>query len=190
MSVGWDATHGEFTIEDYYYFSKLKKLSEKEGIEIVEVKRFQELANYDVIVINYPEVKFRKTEIARIKSWVKRGKKVIFAGYYSNLDGVAENINRILEKTSDVRINSDVIVDEVNNIGDSLFPMARCDDLEVVMPCSASVSGGKPFVVGKDVFAAHHNGIIVIGTCVFWDNYSIELAENRDFAIRLLSGDF
>jgi len=189
LKVGWDASHGEFTIEDYYYFSKLKKYAEDEGIRIDEVKSFSRLGNYDVIVFNYPEIRFKRWEISRIKSWVKRGKKVILAAYYTNLDSVAENINKVLEKISGMRINYDIIVDEEMNHGDKMFPLAYYEDLELVMPCSASVSGGEAVVVGKGVFGARENGVIALGTCVFWDNYAIEFADNKEFAIRLLSGE-
>ncbi len=189
MRIAWDASHGEFTITDYYYFSKLKKIADKEGIEIDEVSSFWKLGEYDLIVFNYPEILFRKREVARIKTWVRKGKKIILAAYYSNFDGVAENINRVAEKFG-IRVNYDVIRDKDRNTGDEMFPVATCDGLEVVMPCSASVSGGDPFVCGAGVFASRKASVLVIGTCVFWDNYAIELADNREFAIRILSGEF
>ncbi len=190
MRVGWDASHGEFTINDYYYFSKLKRIAEGEGITVEEVRKFSELGEYDVMVINYPEVKFRRHEVAKLKSWVEGGKKLILTAYYSNLDSVARIINGVLMAVSDIRINNDVVIDEERNAGDKYFPIAFCDGLEVVMPCSASVRGGEKFVIGKDVFAARSENVLAIGTCVFWDNYSIDLADNREFAIRLLSGEF
>ncbi|WP_048086010.1 DUF4350 domain-containing protein [Archaeoglobus veneficus] len=191
MKVAWDASHGEFTIEDYYYFSKLKRYAGQEGVEIVEIKSFSRLASYDTIVFNYPEIRFRKWEIGRIKAWLKRGKRIIFAAYYSNLDGVAENVNRVLAKVSDVRVNYDVIVDDSNNHGDSMYPKAVCRGMELVMPCSASVSGGEPFVTSASgaVFGTRDGNLFVLGTCVFWDNFSIGLADNRKFSLKLLKGE-
>lgn len=72
------------------------------------------------------------------------------------------------------------------------------------MPCSSSVSGGEAFITGESssrssrgfetVFAArdHVNGgdVVVIGTCVFWDNYSIDEFDNRSLALTLLSGSY
>jgi hypothetical protein len=29
-----------------------------------------------------------------------------------------------------------------------------------------------------------------LGTCVFWDNYSIGLANNKELAIKILRGEF
>ncbi len=189
MRIAWDASHGEFTITDYYYFSKLTKIAEKEGIIIDEVKNFSKLGDYDIIVFNYPEIIFRQSEVARIRNWVRKGKKVVLAAYYSNHDGVAENVNRVAKKFG-IRVNYDVIKDPENNVGDEMFPIAVCDSLEVVMPCSASVSGGEPFISGKGVFASKANGVLVLGTCVFWDNYSIELANNKELALLILSGEF
>lgn len=89
-----------------------------------------------------------------------------------------------------MKINYDVIKDAEHNAGDEMFPIANCEGLEVVMPCSASVSGGKGFVVGKGVFGAVSNNVLVLGTCVFWDNYSISLAQNKEFALKILRGEF
>jgi len=148
MEVAWDASHGEFTIEDYYYFSKLKKFAAGEGIEIVEVRYFSKLADYRTIVFNYPETEFRRWEIDRIKLWARKGKNLIFTAYYSNIDGVAGNINRVLRGIG-IRVNYNLITDEQNNYRDEKHPIALCGELRVVMPCSASISGGEPFVTGK-----------------------------------------
>ena len=189
MKVAWDASHGEFTIEDHYYFSKLKKFARKEGIEVVEVRSFSKLAEYDVIVFNYPEIRFRRWEISRIRSWLRKGKRIIITAYYANLDGVAENVNRILRSVSSMKVNYDVIKDESNNYGDKMFPLAHYNELDLVMPCSASISGGHPTVTGKGVLGAKENGLICLGTCVFWDNYSIEFADNKEFSLKLLRGE-
>lgn len=205
MMVGWDATHGEFTIEDYYYFSKLKTYAENEGIKIDEVRAFSKLANYDIIVFNYPELRFKVWEINRIKSWIKRGKRVIFATYYNNHDNVAEIINHVLQRMdAGIKINSDVIVDSENNFSnDRFFPIAKFKDMTLVMPCSASIAAKDAEILVKglptaktlpegneSVFAVRKKmgdgELIVLGTCVFWDNYSLDVERNRDFALWLL----
>lgn len=189
MRVVWSASRGEFSIGDYYYFSKLTRMAEKEGIEMNEERSFLKLSEYELIVFNYPEIKFTKGDVLRMRKWVAEGKKLVFAGYYSNTDKVSQNINRVVRYFG-LRINYDLLMDEERNAGDRMFPIARCGDLEVVMPCSASVSGGKELVVGKGVFAATNGGVLVLGTCVFWDNYSIGLAQNREFALKILRGEF
>ena len=199
MRVGWDATHGEFIVDDYYYFSKLRTLVDS---EVDCVYSFYKLENYDVIVFNYPEVKFKLREISRIKSWLKKGKTVVFASYYYNLDNVTGIINSVLKKLGlEMRISSDVIVDEKNNDGDKMHPLAKYGDHVVVMPCSSSVVGGRAFVEGftsaecnngSKCFAAYEEfgrgKVIVLGTCVFWDNYSIEKYDNRILANDILNG--
>ncbi|MCS7143920.1 MAG: DUF4350 domain-containing protein [Archaeoglobaceae archaeon] len=189
MRVVWSASRGEFSIGDYYYFSKLTRVAEKEGIEMTEEKRFTNLGEYDLIVFNYPEIKFTKSDVLRIRKWVENGKKIILAGYYSNVDKVSQNVNRVARYFG-LRVNYDLIKDPEKNLGDEMFPIARCGNLEVVMPCSASVVGGKEFVVGKSIFGAVSNNVLVLGTCVFWDNYALSLAQNKDFALKILRGDF
>ena len=203
MKVGWDATHGEFLIDDHYYFSKLRSIAEAEGIQIQTVGSFSRLEKYDIIVFNYPEIRFKIREASRIKGWLRKGKTVVFASYYNNLDNVTFIINSVLKwLDSELRINSDVIVDEKFNRNDPMYPLALWRKERVLMPCSSSVSGGDPVIVGSDssrstrgfeaVFASreHVNGgeVVVIGTCVFWDNYSIDEFYNRDLALAVLSG--
>ncbi len=203
MSVGWDNSHGEFTIEDYYYFSKLRRYAEKEDIEIYEIKNFSKLGEYDVIVFNYPEKDFKSQEVARIRRWLKAGKRVIFVAYYENMDGVAERINKVLAKMEiPIRINNDVIMDPENNYGDILYPKAKYDEHTVVMPCSASVTAKDNVIVQTfETAKCHPTGIenpaigvkvnmggelIVLGTCVFWDNFAIEWEDNKVLALNLL----
>ncbi len=201
MSVGWDASHGEFLIEDYYYFSKLKRLAREEGIEIYQEDEFKALGDHDVIVFNYPEKRFKSSEIKRIGKWLNRGKRIIFATYYGNMDSTAENINQVLSKLEiPIRINNDVVLDVENNAGDAMFPVCRYKDYNVVMPCSSSLTiNGNGLITSKGF--THPYGfknpvvgavfrdvgeVIVLGTCVFWDNYSIELMDNRTLALDLL----
>jgi hypothetical protein len=203
MKVGWDATHGEFLIDDHYYFSKLRSIAESEGIQIETVGSFSRLEKYDIIVFNYPEIRFKIREISRIRGWLRKGKTVVFASYYNNLDNVTFIINSVLKRLdSELRINSDVIVDEKFNWNDPMLPLAQWRGEQVLMPCSSSVSGGEAVIVGNDtsrstrgfkaIFASceHVNGgeIVAMGTCVFWDNYSIDEFSNRDLAMAVLSG--
>ena len=203
--VGWDASHSEFLIEDYYYFSKLKRIAEKEGIEIHQVDNFNKLEEYDVIVFNYPEERFESWEIKKIWEWLKAGKRLIFTSYYKNMDSTAENINNVFTKLEiPVRINNDVVIDPENNAGDMMFPIARYDKYKVVMPCTSSITAQKnctALVISSDKALAKPTGfkkpvlgvkfkmkgeIIALGTCVFWDNHCIELENNKMLASDLL----
>lgn len=188
MKVAWDASHWEFSINDYYYFSKLLKIATENEIKIKEVKSFRELESYEVIIFNYPEKPFSRVEASKIQRWLKN-KKVIFTAYYNNYDGVSENVNKVVSKFG-IKVNYDLIVDDEKNLGNDRFPIAKWNNREVLMPCSASISGGEPFIYGKDVFAAKEENLLVIGTCVFWDNYSIDKKNNLELAISLLEGDF
>ncbi len=188
MKVAWDASHGEFLINDYYYFSKLRRFAEENGLSVDQVDNFEKLWDYAVVIFNYPEIEFSSREVSRIIEEAKN-RKIVLLAYYSNVDGVAENINKIGVKVG-VKIENDVIVDEKRNAGDPMYPIAEWRGKEVLMPCSAPVRGGEPFVAGKDVFAAKSGNLLFFGTCVFWDNYSIELYSNRELAIAVLSGDF
>jgi len=184
MKVAWDISHQEFTIEDDYYFSKLKKYSKKEGIQIFEIKKFSELQKFEVLVFNYPEKHFLKKEIQLIKKWQKEGKKMIFTGYYLNEDKVAEIINNVLSGIASLKINYDRLISKKYFFEEPLFVLTQCRKFRVLMPCSASVKGGKPFLKtfsGKPVGTKEKN-IYLLGTCVFWDNFSIDKFDNKKFS--------
>ncbi len=189
VRVAWDSSHGEFLISDYYYFSKLRRYAEREGILVDEVKDFEKLWEYDVIVFNYPEIKFTKREVDRILRTLEKDKSktVVLLAYYSNVDGVAENVNRVSEKAG-IKVENGVVMDYERNAGDPMFPIAEWRGKEVLMPCSSPVRGGVPVVAGKDVFAAKSGNLVVFGTCVFWDNYSIGFKANRELALSVLKG--
>jgi len=191
MKVAWDISHQEFTIEDDYYFSKLKKYAKKEGIQIFEIKKFSELQKFEILVFNYPEKPFLKKEIQMIKKWQKEGKKMIFTGYYLNEDGVAEIINNVLSGIASVKINYDKLISKKYFFEDPLFVLTRCGKLKVLMPCSASLKGGKPFLKtfsGK-IAGTKEKNIYLLGTCVFWDNFSIDKFDNKKFSLKLLKGE-
>lgn len=195
MRVGWSSSHGEFLIDDYYYFSKLKQRAEEQGIRIVQESSFYRLERYDVIIFNYPERRFRIREAGRIRSWLKKGKTVIFTSYYNNIDGVSEVVNRVLERIgSNMRLNLDTVRDYRENYRDPMLPVGKWRQKSVVMPCTSSIEGGSPLVRNSSfVFGSyeeiHQGKIAIIGTCVFWDNFTIDKLSNTEFAISLLGSD-
>ena len=62
------------------------------------------------------------------------------------------------------------------------------------MPCSCSIDYNSAEVIVKSekndvigVMKKINNGLlIVLGTCVFWDNYSIDKFENKKFSLAIL----
>jgi len=208
VRIGWDISHLEFTIEDHYYFSKLKTEIIKAGSSIREVKILDDIMDYDVVVFNYPEKPFKKKELVIINRYLKRGGKAVIAGYYNNEDHIADCINS-LTYSYGIELGYDQIKDRNECLdGDELLVVT--DKIEkynagvnrVMFPCCASIKiekhSGVPFihamgggysinnkVIGVEVKV--DNGIlIVIGTCVFWDNYAISKYSNLRFSLNLL----
>jgi hypothetical protein len=195
MRIGWSTSHGEFIISDHYYFSKLLREVRERGAVVEEVGRFSDLSGYDVVVFNYPEKPFSAREAEEIARWAREGKRVIFAGYYKNEDGVADVINTALRNLN-IRLRGDIVMDEKSNHdGDPLFVLATRSrwGRRVLMPCTASVQGGSPVVTtegGSPLAAVLEVGrgeVYVLGTCVFWDNYSIGLYDNMEFSTGILN---
>ncbi len=206
--VAWDVSHLEFTIEDPYYFSKLRRLCHEKGILIEEIRDFQKLADYDVVVFNYPELKFSKGEIKDIETLLLSGKRVIFTGYCMNEDGVNENINKVLNYFG-LNIFKDIVLCKDSEGDNRYFPCLNVLGIpsvrKVVMPCASSVGGegATAFIKGDSstitaptnvespivgVVKKYGKGeLIVLGTCVFWDNFSIDKADNKKLAFALLS---
>lgn len=217
--VAWSITHQEFTITDYYYFSKLSKEAQKVGILIEEVDRWEKLKEYDTIVFNYPEIPFTEEEAQDIEKLVwEEGKKVILLGYYKNEDRIADTCNTLARRFG-MELNPGEVIDEVNNHqGDKYFvvtsKLRRYTKNEknevvvqkIVLPCTASIKPLMPDIKvvarGEDTAkSSEENYTLLIaeqiappsggyfcfaGTCVFWDNYSIDLYDNLAFSLNLL----
>jgi len=209
--VAWDYTHQEFTITDYYYFSILQKVCRENGIEVDEVTDWSKLPDYDVVVFNYPEIAFTEKEVEDVKRLVESGKRVIILGYYKNEDNIADTVNS-LATAFGLKMNGDEVTDKVNNHNNDPYfvvtsKIYRYNDgvNKLMLACTPSITleGENTEVViegeetavsnqgNKPILGAlyrHPDGgeFIVIGTCVFWDNYSIELYDNKRFALNLL----
>jgi len=195
--IAWSVAHQEFIISDHYYFWKLEKfIKEDLGKEVEEVADLEKVLNgeYDVLIFNYPEIPFVENDIEIVEKFLKLGGKVGIFGYYKNEDRIADTINSLISYFG-MKHNGDIVTDTVNNEeGDSLMVKAKfVKGGEVVLACTATVSGGEPIVVGYETSKSSemnpliyfsekriHNGILIVGgTCVFWDNYSINRGDNK-----------
>ncbi len=219
VRVGWDITHQEFTITDYYYFSILQKEAERAGIEIEEVDDWGRLENYDVIVFNYPEIPFTEEEARWVEKLVwEKGKKVILLGYYKNEDRIADTCNSLARRFG-MELNPDEVTDEKNNHnGDRYFVVTskirrynknernEVNVKKVMLACTASIKPLMPdikiVVRAEDTAVSNQDNYTLLiaeqiappsggyfclaGTCVFWDNYSITLYDNLNFALNML----
>jgi len=211
--VGWSITHQEFTITDYYYFSVLQKKAPEFNLAIDEVDDWEKLSSYDTVVFNYPEIPFTEKEVEFIKDLVEnKGKKVILLGYYKNEDHIADTCNT-LARAFGMELNGDEVTDEVNNHNkDPYFLVTskvrryREGVDKILLPCTASIKPLMPDIKvvarGEDTsvsnkgnytllvaehFAPKSGGYFCLaGTCVFWDNYSINLYDNLRFSMNLL----
>lgn len=209
VKIGWNISHMEFTIEDHYYFSGLKKEITKRGATVRENRSLGDMFRYDVVVINYPEKPFTKAQGRIIERYLANGGKVIVCGYYNNEDNVADNVNTLASRFG-LRLNGDKVKDRNHNYkGDELLVVTgRVEEYDrsigkVLFPCAASISdiggGSHPLVLrekpsprsGKETVLGAEVGVkegrfILLGTCVFWDNFSIKKFSNSNFSLNLL----
>ncbi len=211
--VAWSITHQEFTITDYYYFSILQREAEKRDLIIHEVDNWDKLSEYHTIVFNYPEIPFTEKEAQDVERWVwEEGKKVILLGYYKNEDHIADTCNTLARRFG-MELNPDEITDEINNHeGDKYFVVTskirRYNEKvnRIMLACSASVKplmpdikvvvraedtaesnmGNYTLLIAEQIAPTSGGYFCLAGTCVFWDNYSINLYDNLEFSINLL----
>ncbi len=188
MRVVWDLSHREFSIEDYYYFSKLKRLLEEKA-ELIPARTRDLWEKADVLVLNYPEEPLKERELELIDHLLKTGTRVIALAYYDNHDEVQEVLNDLL-KPYGMKFAARVEEPLENYGNDPLFPIFTAEGLKIVLPCSAEVRGGRPIAVSASgrVGAAKSKDLelFAVGSCVFWDNFSIELLDNKELAKKLL----
>jgi hypothetical protein len=211
IKIAWDISHLEFTIEDHYYFSILKSSLKDSGAIVKEVDSFKDISRYDVTVLNYPEKTFTKDEVRFIREYLHEGRRVIATGYYNNEDNIAGCINSLCSQFG-LFLNNDKVRDKLNNDeGDDLLLvtskiLSYNDSVDrVLFPCSASISirgdVGRPMVIQenpshprkKSVIGAESRlglgKFILLGTCVFWDNFAIRKYSNLRFSLNLLLKD-
>lgn len=212
--VVWSVTHQEFIISDHYYFSKLQKYAKQNDIVVDEVDQFEKFSEYDVIIFNYPEIPFKKEEVDFIEELVKKGKKVGIFAYYKNEDRIADTCNTMSERFG-IKFNGDIITDDINNYDNDnlLITTTKVSEKmkekgidKVVLACTDSLtivgSNVMPMIYAEDtavsklgkekiLFARYMDPsggcFIAGGTCVFWDNYSIDLFNNKEFSLALLT---
>ncbi len=211
--IGWSVSHQEFIISDHYYFSKLQRYIKEAGMQVEEVDEFEKLANYDTIVFNYPEIPFTENEAKFIEELVKKGKTVGIFAYYKNEDRIADTCNTLSERFG-IKFNGDIITDNINNYENDNLLIVTSDLYnlpenvkKVMLACTDSLittsPNVRPLVHGEDtaeskleeetlLFAEYvdpESGgkFIAGGTCVFWDNYSIDLYNNKEFSLDILS---
>ena len=77
IRIGWDISHREFTIRDYYYFSKLYDTLISLGAVVEELMDIRNINGYDIVVFNYPEEPFNNEERRIIRKFVEQGGRVI-----------------------------------------------------------------------------------------------------------------
>ncbi len=211
--IGWDISHQEFTITDHYYFSKLENLLRKHNSAPVEVSQWQDLNQFKVIVLNYPEKDFSAEEIHDIHRWVREGKRVILTAYYKGEDNVTHIINRVVQPLG-IYLNSDILTDNLNcYCGDPLLLITTKHRLtpntRLLLPCASSIGWDKSaadkievLVMSEDstinqrgehgpftLVLSYREGrgeLIIAGTCVFWDNFSIDYGSNKELSLKLL----
>lgn len=208
VKIAWSIAHGEFTLEDGYYFSHLKRELEKRGAELSYPSRLEQAEGASVLVLNYPELPFSREEVAWLLDYVERGGRLLALAYYNNEDHVAEILNGVTEPFG-VRFLYDGIRDPQHHLREDPYLVVtrrsyayREGVSELFMPYSAPVTllDGGETVVEAEPTALSDSGerkmavqvrrgrgrLIAIGTCVFWDNYALPFCDNLRFALNLL----
>jgi len=210
--VAWSLAHQEFIISDHYYFSKLQRYTREANIIIDEVDQIERFTRYDTIIFNYPEIPFTEDEVDFIEELVKMGKTVGIFGYYKNEDKIADTCNTLSERFG-IHFNGDIVLDNINNYeGDNLL-ITTGDTYnlpeninKIMLACTDTLlttrPNVRPLIHGESTAESKLNKSILLfaeyidesggkfiagGTCVFWDNYSIDLYNNREFSLNLLS---
>ncbi len=208
--VAWDVSHGEFTIQDGYYFSRLLKALRERDAEILINERLDDAADADVLVLNYPEKEFSEADGRFIEEFMGRGGRVLALAYYDDEDRVASILNELV-KPYGVEFLPDAVVDETNcldgdpfmvvssrvygfNRGVRRVLMPYAAPLELLAPAAEVVVEGGPTAKtrsgGRAVLGCRvqvgEGELVCLGTCVFWDNYSIGREDNLAFSLNLL----
>jgi len=162
-------------------------------------------------VLNYPEKSFTKREVKEIVNFIEKGNRVVICGYYNNEDAIADCVNSISIHFG-LTLRKDCVRDKMNNYrGDELLLVTSkvlsydYKVKKILLPCCSSIrirgksnsivaisQGSASLSRSGEIVAAQSNlgrgEFILMGTCVFWDNYSISKYSNLRFSMNLLLG--
>ena len=142
---------------------------------------------------------------------MEKGTKDIITENYNNEDMKSDNVN-YLSSHFDLYLNEDTVRDKINNDkGDELLVvtskvLSYNDHVKkVLFPCSGSVNiygdhieptvllenkpsrSRKEKLIGAEAQVGEGK-FIMLGTCVFWDNFAIRKYSNLRFSLNLLLG--
>ncbi|MGH2331591.1 hypothetical protein [Thermoanaerobacter mathranii] len=211
MKVAWSATHREFLLSDGYYFSGLYRELSKKGIVMEEVEDFDKLFEYDVIVFNYPENPFTDEEKKEIRKLLESyKKKIIFTTHFRNKDRVSEICNGITRdygiyilpegvKDEKFYLEDDFLIITTDNIElynqdvkEVVFPYAAPlhieDEVDVVLrgreTSFTDSNKNSPILIAQKRFDSGGK-LMVCGSCIFWDNFSLFRFDNLRFVINM-----
>lgn len=200
-----DRSKKEFQLSGYYY-SKLVELLNKIGSHYIAHSP-EEWKKGNVIIFNYPEERFKENEIQKIDELVKNGKRIILLGYYADEDGVCGVINDV-SKEYGIKLLKGCVEDKdscdeiISKKDEKMVVTTKIYDYninvrKICVPYCAplSLKGEAKLIAesekGQGMIAQYKedsNGeIIVSGSCVFCDNFSIRKCDNEKFTINLLT---
>lgn len=206
----WSYTKGEFVVFDHYYFSNLYKyITDNYSLEIPtkfnDLLKIAQKPEFKTIIFNYPEKTFTQKQIQQIIHLFQNGKNIIFLTYYKNEDNSSQIVNSVIQNLG-ITINYDEVTQEqeIHNNDKYLIITSKINDQlnknvkNIIMPCTSSLKisplskySYKVLVETRNkIIAAEVNSkgkIIVFGTCVFWDNFSISMYDNFQFVKNLLN---
>lgn len=208
LHIAWSVAHGEFTIEDGYYFSLLRRELQQAGVQLSVPTRLQDALAADVLVLNYPEQPFSPDELAWLQAYVEQGGRLVTLAYYQNEDRVAEILNAVLAPFG-MRFGYDHVIDPVHHHNQDPYMVVtrRVSGIsgvqQVLLPYAAPVMLNNSQIrarieaeataespSGSRVLVAHaargKGECIAVGTCVFWDNFALGLYDNLALARWLL----
>ncbi len=192
-----------------YYYSKIGKLIESIGYHKIAYSP-EDWEKGDIIIFNYPQPKkdrdgiriFKERYIEKIDSLIKEGRRVIFTGYYNNEDGVCDAINSV-SKNYGIKILDFVVEDDENCFenDEKMVITSKINEFnknveKILLGYCAPVRARED----AEIFVESENGegmagyykddsggmLVVIGTCVYWDNYSIDKFDNFGFSRNLI----
>jgi len=147
------------------------------------------LAEVDVLVVMNPNTAYTEAELAAIWEFVDRGNGLLALGDHTNIMGVMEPFNALLQPTG-IELNFDSIIPKVDRwswYGCMRFhphPVTRGlrDEAEVKLSVGASLklgAGAIPLVSGRDAYADAGN----------WDNAQGAYLGNMAFDRQEIEGD-
>ncbi|MFW9870464.1 MAG: DUF4350 domain-containing protein, partial [Candidatus Thorarchaeota archaeon] len=153
----------------------------------------ERLANYDVLIIDWPDVNYTDAEYLAVEEWVDGGGSLLVLGDRTGLGGDGYIYINTMLQNFDMSLGTTNVLDYTTSTPGTHVTLEGCTSLSIAYRNYLSVIGsadtiwlesGNPVVASQDFGQGR---AILVGDMNIFDDGQLQLTDNRRFALNVLN---